>query len=340
MQEKYIGCNNDHTPEQTIKRFQFSEVATASRLDWVEKTKWRTFPIRDQGQAGDCVMQTLAKLLGVNNFLEEGLYVECSATDGYEQRANKAIPGCSITDVERIAAIGLTLQIFAPDQKLTEEEANKAINRTPLMRQIAKMLAGKAIVYLNGIDEVASAIATGKGVMMWHKWDYNEYDKEIPTILAGSTLKNHHSTTGLDFGLKGGKRVIAGDDSWGYSRGANGQRFFTEEWFTPERNDIACYVEDLNNLAVVNPTISSVTPYVFTQEIGVGSTGDEVKRLQTTLAIIKDADGYLFPIVDVQALGTFGGITRQAVKRFQVLKGITPVTGYVGPKTIAALNSL
>jgi peptidoglycan hydrolase-like protein with peptidoglycan-binding domain len=35
----------------------------------------------------------------------------------------------------------------------------------------------------------------------------------------------------------------------------------------------------------------------------------------------------------------FGSLTRSAVKSYQTMKGISPVSGYVGPLTRAALNN-
>ena len=37
---------------------------------------------------------------------------------------------------------------------------------------------------------------------------------------------------------------------------------------------------------------------------------------------------------------SFGGLTRKALMKFQLANGITPVTGYLGPKTRAKLNAL
>jgi murein DD-endopeptidase MepM/ murein hydrolase activator NlpD len=72
--------------------------------------------------------------------------------------------------------------------------------------------------------------------------------------------------------------------------------------------------------------------YVFTQNLTVGSKGEEVKQLQLKLKAL----GYFtYPTIT----SYYGTVTRDAVIRFQKAKGIEPV-GYVGPKTRAALNSV
>jgi len=70
---------------------------------------------------------------------------------------------------------------------------------------------------------------------------------------------------------------------------------------------------------------------VFTQDLGLGSNGTEVTKLQERLL----SEGLLAS--DVTATGYFGLLTEGAVKKFQELYSID-TTGYVGPLTRAALN--
>lgn len=68
----------------------------------------------------------------------------------------------------------------------------------------------------------------------------------------------------------------------------------------------------------------------FTTDLTIGSTGEDVTALQQFLT---DEGFYTGPIT-----GYFGVLTRGGVIRFQIVKGITPSVGYVGPKTRAILN--
>ncbi len=71
--------------------------------------------------------------------------------------------------------------------------------------------------------------------------------------------------------------------------------------------------------------------FVFNTNLGFGMRNDDVRELQLRL---NQEVGTNLP-------GTtyFGTLTRSAAQQYQTMKGITPVSGYVGPLTRAALNS-
>lgn len=70
--------------------------------------------------------------------------------------------------------------------------------------------------------------------------------------------------------------------------------------------------------------------YMFNTNMGFGMRSNDVKELQLRL---NSEVGTSLP-------GTtyFGSLTREATKEYQMKKGISPVSGYVGPLTRAALN--
>jgi hypothetical protein len=77
------------------------------------------------------------------------------------------------------------------------------------------------------------------------------------------------------------------------------------------------------------PATTGSSGYVFTSNLAIGSTGDEVTQLQTALT----AKGYYSgPIT-----GYYGSLTAAGVKAFQSAKGISQL-GIVGPQTRIALN--
>ncbi len=84
---------------------------------------------------------------------------------------------------------------------------------------------------------------------------------------------------------------------------------------------------------VVKP-ITPATPVTlkFNKNLSLGATGTDVRALQEKLKAL----GYF----TVQPNGVFGPMTKAAVMKFQKAKGINPVSGFVGPLTRNALNSL
>jgi hypothetical protein len=78
-------------------------------------------------------------------------------------------------------------------------------------------------------------------------------------------------------------------------------------------------------------SVLGASTYQFTQNLTIGSHGTDVTELQKVLI----AGGFLkIPT----PTGYFGQATRAAVQAYQAAHGITPVSGYVGVKTRAALN--
>ena len=78
----------------------------------------------------------------------------------------------------------------------------------------------------------------------------------------------------------------------------------------------------------------------ITRELYEGVTGEDVRALQKFL----NANGYIIAQTGIGSpgheTGLFGLKTKEAVRKFQIAKNITPAEGNVGPKTIKALESL
>jgi peptidoglycan hydrolase-like protein with peptidoglycan-binding domain len=94
--------------------------------------------------------------------------------------------------------------------------------------------------------------------------------------------------------------------------------------------DVNIQVTPNQSPVVVAPT-PVVTPakFTFTKSLNTGSTGEEVKELQK---VLKEKGFYSGPIT-----GTFGPLTKAAVKKFQKAHKISQL-GNVGPGTRAELN--
>jgi hypothetical protein len=86
--------------------------------------------------------------------------------------------------------------------------------------------------------------------------------------------------------------------------------------------------------ASISGTQAVSSGYNFTKDLTVGSKGADVSALQQILV----NGGYLTMPVGV-AYGYFGALTKSAVIKYQLAKGITPAAGYFGPKTRGIVNA-
>lgn len=104
--------------------------------------------------------------------------------------------------------------------------------------------------------------------------------------------------------------------------------YVLEAWTVAE---IPADIKDfLNNLPA-----PSDFHYVWNSNLILGQANDDIKFLQIALMIL----GFMAP-VDPTALGTYGPLTANAVKAYQISKRINPpAPNSVGPQTRAALNA-
>jgi hypothetical protein len=311
--------------------FLYKEIATAPIVNWQEKTTFKSYPIFNQNGSSSCVAQAVAKVLGIENAKEENKFVSLSARDIYTRRTNNT-EGMFYHEAMSIGKqYGATIEQLMPSQNLSEAELNKSNDRTFTSEYIGKIFQGGAFVSVEpNIDAIASIIERGKGIVLGFRWDYDEWDKEFPTVNPNSKQTYGHGVAGVDYGLIKGKKYIVIDDSWGNNRGKNGQRFISEDFIT-NRNSSAWYFEDLSNEDAVDIPVEK---YIFNNDLYVGIQNEEVIKLQFVLQKLK-----FFP-TNQNCTGYFGGITRQAVKDFQIEYGITPTEGYFGEKTREVLNKL
>jgi len=93
-------------------------------------------------------------------------------------------------------------------------------------------------------------------------------------------------------------------------------------------------VEKTESIKVtLSPQLGSTTAIIFTKNLQLGSTGDEVKKLQEVLKQYPD----VYP--EGLVTGYFGLLTEKAVKRLQIKFGIE-LAGVVGPLTRSKLNDV
>jgi murein L,D-transpeptidase YcbB/YkuD len=84
---------------------------------------------------------------------------------------------------------------------------------------------------------------------------------------------------------------------------------------------------------------SSPAHFVFTRNLSLWNTGNDVKQLQ--LFLIAQASGpAAAKLAKHGATNLFGTLTFNALVEFQKKAGIKPASGYFGPKTRAYVNGL
>lgn len=331
--------------EAKLRDFTFEEiVASASSVDWQEKpeTSWRKFPIFNQDGSGSCVAQTESKEMGIMKWLKDGVYVHFSATHIYQRRVNKTSSGMGAVDCRAIASQGVTLEVLAPSQNMTDEQMD-AVKIESYKQDVGKVFAVPNYLEITtkDIDLVASVIQkTGKGVMVWFYFETREWTERPKVLNPNLTLEeaNRHSVTAVDFTLINGKKCLIIEDSWGTSYGLAGQRVIDEDFFNA-RNWYRSYLMTFKFDEQVTPK----PRYTFTKPLKFGDQNDDVRALQDILRY----EGF-FPS-NTASTGYFGGVTANGVYKWQVkhavaplseLDSIVPKGGLFGNKSIIESNKL
>jgi len=348
MQTNLGVVDDPRIDEHKEKDYRHCEIASGDKkikVEWVEKLQdeFRKFPIRNQDGSSSCVAQSIAKILGINNFLEEKEFVELSAKDIYMRRNNDGGGMWGIDALQIACRFGATLESLFPSQNMGEEEINKVGDYTKYKHQIAKIFKGKNFVLLPfDIDLIGEQIQKGRGVLLFFKFNHEEW-VDIPFV-DGFEPELHHAVVGVDTTMVDGEKAIVIDDSWGVFFGLNGQRIITES-FLKERITFAGYIIDLQNDWRDEKDKDGEKPkYKFTRKMKFSTNfnvKEEVKWLQKVLIYEN-----LFP-VNVDITGYYGSITRKAVLKFQFKHKVAgdnelnELDGReVGPKTLAKLNEL
>ena len=340
--QKFINgaLDDPRIREEKLKDFRFEELVTAPPLiDWTEKPKekWRSYPVRNQNGAGSCVSYSKALELGILNELEEEEFVLLSARDVYTRRSNQGSAGMWGQDANQICIKdGATLETLMPSDNKNETEINKTDDRKPHKEVVGKIFRAKNWIALPfEMNSIASILKTGKGVNLFFKFNYSEWNRPVP-VLSNQVLDCHHSVVAIDYTWYNGKRALIIQDSWGLKNTYEGRRVISEDWLNPvfRRINWASYFEDLCNWDLLKKEDLTKPKWRFEKDLWFGLKNNDVIMLQDALKWLD-----LFPKTQIST-GFFGGITRDSVKKFQIKYGIEPVEGYVGKITRARLNEI
>lgn len=351
------GALLDVRPEsEKLCDYSFREtVAKANAVNWIEKqiSEWRKFPIYDQDGSGSCVAQTMRKLLTILYWLKYGVIVDFSASDIYGRRANKPGTGMSGIDVFKIAQEGVTLNLFAPSDGMNDAQMD-AVKIEKFMREVGDVfkIGNYLMLPVGDVETIASVIqTTGKGVMIWTFWNYDEYN-EAPQIihpeLTPSVAQGIHSVAAVDFTLYQGEKALVIDDSWNKTFGFNGQRVIRES-FLKKRNFFAAYpmnfaFEGLDGKPVHK--FEKDLKFIPLDSSGEISNVTLNEYQKADVIALQDILKYeKFMASNIQSTGYFGSITAEAVYKYQTAHGVASQAELdslkgrvVGPATRTSLN--
>lgn len=306
--------------EQDDKVYKQEEIGMATAVDWSKEFSLGDFPVFDQKQSYTCGAQMLAKILGIECFKRYGKFVYFSVRDIYTKRKNYPAGGMYGGDCFNIGAKGVSLDQLMPTPEPTEDNFNKSNDRTKIDERIADKFSDVDFPFIemrNNIDDIARQIQSGHPVGLLVRWEYEEWDRPYPQVLSTKGTYGHFvCATGTK--TNNGIKYIIIEDSWGKNKGDNGKRYLSEEFITAHCSYALSYT------SFEFEGKETTTHYEFTRDLTIGDEGEDVLALQQIL----QSKGF-FP-ANVNPTGKFYGITRQAVKDWQVASLISPASGFFG----------
>jgi len=354
------GVLPDVRPQEEKQKDYLTEevISMATPINYVDWSTWKNdqvnikvlndIKVKFQNGVGSCAACAGATHLEINNYIEDGKYTELSPRSIYANRVNKPQAGMMMNNLADILTNkGAIPEVFCPSPHDTDANMSQLNDVISLYEGFGKLTRIKNHIWVlgNNIDTYAHVLSLGKPITYTVLFGEHEWGNELCPQLRDTVLPYGHANdflaTDKSKGIVSyqGKRCLVSQDSHGTFVGYGGRRLISEDWFNAGRVLFGIWTTDLQNLAIFNEQQATIK-YQWTRDLYAGCMGDDVRMLQLALATIQDSEGYLFPLATQNATTYFGGITRNAVKRFQTKYGIEPVAGYCGPLTRAKLNEL
>lgn len=314
---------------EKLKDYDSRELLAGDPVIKWEEREPKFYDERNQQWSLSCMAQSGAKMLGImfNPFRT------ISAYGIYRERSNFPSGGMWQQDTGRILTEKKVSfnEKSLPSQNMGESQMNQQYIVTQAMKEEAEL--NDAVKYIMvepfSFNEIVRILASGYPVQLMIFAKEDEYLKYIPEVkdrkLTASSAPFRHGVTAVDFILKNGVKYIVIEDSAGNESSKKGQRLLTED-FVNTRVYGAMYITIFSD---------EVEPFMFKPPMKFGQTSNDIKKMQELL----QQKGF-FP-KNQSPTGYYGGLTRKAVKDFQIASKIKHNEGWqAGPQTTNALNMI
>lgn len=358
MPPKNLGVLVDpRDPKQKEYDYSHNEIFTSSVPTYFASLSQASayvgsFPIDNQNQTSSCVAHGKVLVMSIFNWLQDTTkpFIQLSSMFLYRNRSNYPAEGM-IPSSANMQTMQSGAPIYAdmptPD---TEAEANALVVDAATTQAAKQFAAGKWVTIIDPTDVdtiafVSNSLELPVNILIYAtlaEWSAPVVEVLTPGLIQGSPeAEVSHCITVLPQSayMLNGKRYVVIQDSalfGGYSF-----RSVSED-FIQQRTYEADYMIAMSSQPVI------VKPHVLlTEDLTVGSSGPDVIALQEALQYM----GYFPNVVNGAAFiptGTYGGITKNAVLKFQneyaaqilTPNGLTVGTGYCGSSTRAFINKL
>lgn len=332
-----FGFNTPESPKD-YRDIQFSEVAMAFQPPEKYFVDVSKIPVTMQYKRGSCVAHATAKRKEKVELDDNGVMVQLSPRFLYamiKHDDGNSYEGTVIRNgLKMLQKYGVCTEALYPSDypNMSHEEFMDFSKVTDAMKKEAEIYKDYTYtaVPMNK-DSLKQAIMQGNGVIArvvmsknwWTDKNGNVTWNEQALMPMRPSDEQSPATGGHAVWLYGfdGDRFW-GRNSWSEGWGAKGDFYF--DWNTYSKD----LTEAWTSLDIDNQKIEEIRklplPQPITRTLFYGVWGDDVKRVQKALGV-------------TPVSGWFGPKTRDAVKKFQRENGIDPV-GQIGPITRKALN--
>jgi hypothetical protein len=322
--EKYIG-DLPHIPDEREYSSAEIDLGDIKFVTYKQAEKnAKAYIERNQHSTSSCVPSSLCNALWLTE------QINLAQEPNYRQRSNFPDEGCYWVDQLDLAVnFGMAERTIVPELK-TEQEAN-AYKITDPVKENAKKHKQKSYIFIKNTQDFYKALNTGYAIPFSIFSNSKEYAKSKPEVLGNLTRDDatiRHAICAIPNTAYKNKNKIGFFITDSAHFGKVAKRDISETFYTNRVSFTGAYFIDL--ITEIEP--QKPASYVFTRDLTIGSEGEDVLKLQEILQNL----GY-FP-VNIKPTGRFFGITRQAVKDYQLARGIKPPEGYFGPITRARIH--